>query len=1445
MAENETKVVIRIDNTQFLEALQVCSQKVEEFVKNTNSIKLKNPNPIQITVDDSAAQNKIKTIEESLNVLKHQEISVDVENERAISSIKEVKDLLSSNTEQKISVSLSDQEGLSSAKEFADKVRNLTQTKMSSQSASADASNTTNLFNEQNQSGAESFSTKLSKIGSFAVGVYSKVKMVGTAIKDTVAPVLEYSAALEQNTIAFESLLGNTELAKKYLGDLQKVAADTPFDLQGASEAGKKLLSFGFSAKQSLSVLKTVGDASAALNLKNDGIERVTLAMGQMKERGTVTNDDLLQLTKEGIPAYQILADKLGLSAEQMQNIGAAGIDADTAMNALLEGMNDKFSGLATKIADSKQGMLSTIQDNALAIGDFILSPLDSALTDGLGRVRDWTNNVADAIRSGDNQGVLAALFPEEIVPEDFVEKITEIGEDIKNMYDEASALAGQFGDTGKNALDGIIDAALDLVDDFINVSRAIIQVGNDLTYIVRSIVPEGTGNFLTMKSSIEFAVKVLAGFFILKQIISLVDKTKTAYAALRLAVIATSKASQTLILSTVSGMASAVKNVRSLRGAVLLLTTAFKNLTKSNILLFIVSIGVAAFGDTIMGWIDKYLGKNSDDNTNETDKPEVPEDKPETSEDKPPESEQPPGAPTTPAAGGNDSKYYQEQKGDLDDYTKMLEQQRQLKLIQIAQDKEKLDEDHKADPNGDEYAYFAKDAQLAADKAGINLETEKLIREKIENTDFENSQDKKDQLNAADLKISNFANELKGVTKDMEELGRASIDSGAAIYSAAEKFLGMEYHMGGSGDWATGTDCGKLTMDAYAGAGLSLSSRTADGQLAQMEDAGGFFTDRKKLKQGDLVFYDTKYMDVSNDRSALASNNTAYKANHVGVYQGDGKILHAGSSTGVAENINMDFAEIVGFGDYTAVGGSAGQQGVKVTKERASKYVEFIKSLVAQGDKFLKESAEMTGDISTQQIGELQKEYDSTIEKFKNNHMPEKYIKAAENVKTFKIGQAEFSQAQKDIESAYDAASRKQKQAFNDVALGTKSELDVANEAASDYKNSVSDERIKLEGMLKVAKENKWTDFANKISDLLDKIDNNIISFYNASLAALDEKLKNRLALINSDPSLTKLQKQDLTDKANREYLQGAIAAKKQKRNELSDNEDDENKLLVLNNEIAVLENQLNGLGSTLNQVHYASKQAFEDGLLNFLEKGIFECQSLGDAFNNLAITVLQSIQKIYAQAMATDIMNALFPANSKKSNDVNFSYQSQYGLDYGGSSTNSASPLKAGFSYLSQYGLGLFADGGSMNSGQVEGPGTGTSDSILAYVSNLRKFVRVSDGEWVMKQKAVNHYGTNIMNAINQGMIPKKILDVHAKYASGGSLRGMIPSTGMEGAYGLTADIANHVSPKIDVTNRFVGDGFIKSIEPWVKSQVDVGYKRNMVENAKVQSMLMKKTW
>ncbi|MFC5848170.1 C40 family peptidase [Deinococcus petrolearius] len=97
----------------------------------------------------------------------------------------------------------------------------------------------------------------------------------------------------------------------------------------------------------------------------------------------------------------------------------------------------------------------------------------------------------------------------------------------------------------------------------------------------------------------------------------------------------------------------------------------------------------------------------------------------------------------------------------------------------------------------------------------------------------------------------------------------------GAFINTAASRYLGIRYVLGGTG--GGGLDCSGFTMRVFQQLGISLP-RTAAAQWGR-----GFAVNRRDLRAGDLVFF----------------NTTGRTASHVGIYLGNGSMANANSYQG------------------------------------------------------------------------------------------------------------------------------------------------------------------------------------------------------------------------------------------------------------------------------------------------------------------------------------------------------------------------------------------------------------------------------------------------------------------------------------------------------------------------------------------------------------------
>lgn len=71
--------------------------------------------------------------------------------------------------------------------------------------------------------------------------------------------------------------------------------------------------------------------------------DRVQIIFGQISAKHKLSAQDIRQLAEVGIPAFDILQRKLGLTADQVFNIGRANISSIAGIKALREGMRELY----------------------------------------------------------------------------------------------------------------------------------------------------------------------------------------------------------------------------------------------------------------------------------------------------------------------------------------------------------------------------------------------------------------------------------------------------------------------------------------------------------------------------------------------------------------------------------------------------------------------------------------------------------------------------------------------------------------------------------------------------------------------------------------------------------------------------------------------------------------------------------------------------------------------------------------------------------------------------------------------------------------------------------------------------------------------------------------------------------------------------------------------
>lgn len=228
--------------------------------------------------------------------------------------------------------------------------------------------------------------TTMLAVGAAVVGAGAAVAVTG----------FQFDAMKEQSQIAFTTMLGSSQAAQAKLEELQAFAAKTPFEFPDLIRASQRMMAMGFQAQEVIPTLTAVGDAVAALGGGQFEIDRVTTALGQMNAKGKTSAEEMMQLTEAGIPAWQMLADKIGVTVpEAMKMVTKGAVDARTTITAVTEGIEARFGGMMAAQSLTFTGLLSNLKDNFTQLSGQVMQPFFELAKAGLAKIVEITSSPA------------------------------------------------------------------------------------------------------------------------------------------------------------------------------------------------------------------------------------------------------------------------------------------------------------------------------------------------------------------------------------------------------------------------------------------------------------------------------------------------------------------------------------------------------------------------------------------------------------------------------------------------------------------------------------------------------------------------------------------------------------------------------------------------------------------------------------------------------------------------------------------------------------------------------------------------------------------------------------------------------------------------------------------------------------------------------------------
>jgi len=243
------------------------------------------------------------------------------------------------------------------------------------------------IINAINNASGE-FRKLSSDLGNAGVDL-KKVALAGAALGAATGlltkDLIQQAGAMEQNEVAFRTMLGSAEMAGKLLADIRSFAKQTPFNLTELVEGSKRLLAYNTEAKDLIPTLSVLGDITAGVG--REKLPQLILAYGQVQAATKLTGAELRQFSEAGVPLLATLADQAGVTAAQMVEMiseGEVGFPKVKEALAAMTAEGGKFHGLMQDQSTKTLGKISNMEDSVqqlkVTLGNALLPTVNRTL---------------------------------------------------------------------------------------------------------------------------------------------------------------------------------------------------------------------------------------------------------------------------------------------------------------------------------------------------------------------------------------------------------------------------------------------------------------------------------------------------------------------------------------------------------------------------------------------------------------------------------------------------------------------------------------------------------------------------------------------------------------------------------------------------------------------------------------------------------------------------------------------------------------------------------------------------------------------------------------------------------------------------------------------------------------------------------------------------------
>ena len=227
-----------------------------------------------------------------------------------------------------------------------------------------------------------------------ALGAAAAVAALAFSIKSAISN----AANIENMGVAFTAITGSVKGSTDLITHLREESMRTGVEMGTMATMVRRLMANGMDISAAKKMTSSLLDISGTLGLGTEEAKLLGIAISQVQAKGVVSMEELRQqIAEKGVPVFDVLAQKLGVTKGKLMEMVAAGkVGSEVLMEAFsnLEGPLAKFRGGAEKMGMTAQGsfnrLKATMADVFAQAGAPLLDGLAAGLNTITKKISEW-----------------------------------------------------------------------------------------------------------------------------------------------------------------------------------------------------------------------------------------------------------------------------------------------------------------------------------------------------------------------------------------------------------------------------------------------------------------------------------------------------------------------------------------------------------------------------------------------------------------------------------------------------------------------------------------------------------------------------------------------------------------------------------------------------------------------------------------------------------------------------------------------------------------------------------------------------------------------------------------------------------------------------------------------------------------------------------------------